>query len=110
MIHAVVFKDQEDRIRGFELCGHAEYAQPGQDVVCAAVSMLAINTANSIECLTEDQFSMTEDDEKGEIPYQIEGIPSKEAQLLLASLNLGLKEMADDENYAEYIDLTVQEV
>ena len=42
MIHAVVFKDQEDRIRGFELCGHAEYAQPGQDVVCAAVSMLAI--------------------------------------------------------------------
>ena len=67
MIHAVVFKDQEDRIRGFELCGHAEYAQPGQDVVCAAVSMLAINTANSIECLTEDRFSMTADDEKGEI-------------------------------------------
>ena len=73
MIHAVVFKDQEDRIRGFELCGHAEYAQPGQDVVCAAVSMLAINTANSIECLTEDRFSMTADDEKGEIHYQIKG-------------------------------------
>ena len=53
---------------------------------------------------------MTADDEKGEIHYQIEGIPSKEAQLLLESLNLGLKEMADDENYAEYIDLTVQEV
>ena len=110
MIHAVVFKDQENRVRGFHISGHAGYGQAGEDVVCAAVSMLAINTANAIERLTEDRFSMTADDEKGDMLYSVEGIPSREASLFLEALVLGLEGMADDENYAEYIDLTFQEV
>ena len=110
MIHAVVFKDHKKCVRGFHIIGHAGYGQAGEDVVCAAVSMLSINTVNAIEHLTEDRFSMTADDEKGDILYSIEGIPSKEASLLLEALVLGLKGMADDENYAEYIDLTFQEV
>ena len=29
--------------------GHAGYAEEGQDIVCAAVSVLVINTVNSLE-------------------------------------------------------------
>ena len=29
---------------GFDVSGHAEFSDPGKDVVCAAVSMLVINT------------------------------------------------------------------
>ena len=96
MIHTVVFRDQEDRVRGFHISGHAGYGQAGEDV--------------AIERLTEDRFSMTADDKKGDMLYSVEGIPSREASLLLEALVLGLEGMADDENYAEYIDLTFQEV
>ena len=34
--------------------GHADYAEKGQDIICAAVSALIVNTVNSVETLTED--------------------------------------------------------
>ena len=34
--------------------GHAGYAEEGQDIICAAVSALIVNTVNSVETLTED--------------------------------------------------------
>ena len=34
--------------------GHAEYAERGWDIVCAAVSALTQNLVDSIESLTED--------------------------------------------------------
>ena len=39
---------------GFSMTGHAEYADPGEDILCAAVSALAFNTANAIAALTKD--------------------------------------------------------
>ena len=42
--------------------GHAGYAEEGQDIVCAAVSVLVINTVNSLETFTDDQFEVQEED------------------------------------------------
>ncbi len=39
------------RIVSFELTGHAEAGPYGSDVVCAAVSALAISTVNGIDAL-----------------------------------------------------------
>ena len=89
--------------------GHAEYADPGQDIVCAAASILVINTINAIEEFTEDDASLISEDEMGMISYHLNH-PSKDAQLLLNTMILGLEQMVDDDNYAEYIDLTFEEV
>ena len=53
---------------------------------------------------------MVSDDPDGVIEYSIKGKPSDDAELLLKTMVLGLEEMSDDENYAEYIDLTFEEV
>ena len=34
-------------VKGFEIRGHAGWANFGQDIVCAGVSVLAINTQNA---------------------------------------------------------------
>ena len=47
MIKAKVFW-QGKRLIGFDLKGHADYAPEGKDIVCAAVSVLAITTVNSL--------------------------------------------------------------
>ena len=40
MIDAVIYY-RGNKHAGFFLRGHAEYAQPGEDIVCAAASVLA---------------------------------------------------------------------
>ena len=55
-------------------------------------------------------MSVLSDEEEGIVSFHENGAPSKEAALLLKTMILGLREMADDENYAEYIDLTFEEV
>ena len=52
----VKFYRKEGRFFGFQLKGHAEYAEPGEDILCSAVSALAINTVNSLEELTRDRI------------------------------------------------------
>ena len=83
---------------GFQVKGHAEYADPGEDILCSAVSALTINTINSIEDLCTDVFTVvTEDD--GNIKARVEGDVSPEAELLMKSLRIGLISI-----YEEYGD------
>ena len=49
MIHVTIFCNEDKECVGFQTEGHAEYAEPGEDIICAAVSILVINTINSIE-------------------------------------------------------------
>ena len=110
MTKVTFYQNSENQCVGFTSEDHAGYAQEGEDIVCAGISALVINTVNSIEAFTEDAFSVFSDEETGMISWHLEGNPSKEAGLLLNTMILGLKGMADDENYEEYIDLTFEEV
>ena len=40
---------EDKHIIAFTCNGHAGYAEESEDIVCAAISMLVINTANCIE-------------------------------------------------------------
>ena len=42
----------------------------GQDIVCAAVSVLVINTVNSIERFTDDKTSCISDEDTGNIEFR----------------------------------------
>lgn len=50
----IVVKINEERIT---ITGHAQYAEEGKDIVCAAVSVLAQTLIRSIEWLTKDDIS-----------------------------------------------------
>ncbi|MCI8579146.1 MAG: ribosomal-processing cysteine protease Prp [Dorea sp.] len=110
MIHVTIYQNKRKEYTGFKTYGHAGFSDKGQDIVCAAASVLIINTVNAIEQFAEDRTSLVSDDAEGVIDYSLKDKPSKEAKLLLDAMVLGLVEMTDDENYAEYIDLTFEEV
>ena len=105
MIKAIVFYDETGKvIKGFRVSGHAGYAECGNDIVCSAVSMLTINTCNSIERLTEDRFAYQEDEVNGFIELEMQDITEK-SQLLLSSFVLGLHSV--EEAYGHrYIKIT----
>ncbi|MCH5252157.1 MAG: ribosomal-processing cysteine protease Prp [Lachnospiraceae bacterium] len=90
----VIVKMKEETITGFHIEGHSGYAKSGSDIICSAISALAINCVNSIEELTQDKFSVDSDEQRGMIDFQLTGAISKESQLLLKSLILGVKEIS----------------
>ena len=106
---SVVITRHNNEIQGVSLTGHAEYSDPGHDIVCAAVSALVINTFNSIEKFTDDAYVTEATEDGGYMTMEFpEGISERE-KLLLDSLLLGLDEI--QKQYGdEYISLQYKEV
>ncbi|MHC3376723.1 ribosomal-processing cysteine protease Prp [Ligilactobacillus equi] len=101
MIKAHMTYGTGNRITGFELTGHAGYGVEGEDIVCAAVSVLTISTVNSLEQLAKVELDIDERPlEGGYLRVELK-TDNDEAQLLLASLRLGLADIA--QQYRKYI-------
>ncbi len=92
MITATVYR-RGDRYCGFEISGHAGYADSGEDIICAAVSALSINAVNSIESLTDDQVEAEEGDGYLKCTFP-EGL-SEAGILLMESMILGIRQTAE---------------
>ncbi|MDD6010593.1 MAG: ribosomal-processing cysteine protease Prp [Lachnospiraceae bacterium] len=105
----VVFLMSKGKYKGFSLSGHAEYARFGKDIVCAAVSMLTNNVFNSIERLTEDEFTGYADEKKAEFSLNFVDEPSHDANLLVDSFRLGIESIADAYG-SKYVSVKIQEV
>ena len=83
----------KNRIVGFKLDGHANYRYHGYDIVCAAISSLTINAINSLEQIAHKQVDYY--DGEGFIEYEIRGKPSIQSNVLLESVSLGYKSIAE---------------
>ena len=76
--------------------GHAGYAEAGNDIVCAAVSMLVINTINSLDVLAGVKMQVSTDEEEGYIDCKFLSELDERGILLMDSLILGLKGTVDE--------------
>jgi uncharacterized protein YsxB (DUF464 family) len=94
MIRVTLFR-KDGAYTGYTCSGHAGFAEEGSDIICSAVSVLAINTANSLEAFTGDRIQVQEAEDGGFLSVNLEQPISDEAQLLLRSLALGLKTIED---------------
>jgi len=81
--------------------GHAGYAEPGRDIVCAAISALTQTLVTSVEELTEDKIKY----DIGKADDYIEhGNLSERAQVLFDSFFIGVQMVAD--SYPANVRLT----
>ncbi|WP_024864776.1 ribosomal-processing cysteine protease Prp [Butyrivibrio sp. FCS014] len=90
MTTITITKSSDDNFKKVECSGHAGFADSGEDIVCAAVSVLTINLLNSIEKFTDDGIVIEQDEKKGLITLEFKDTPSSEADLLLRSFELGV--------------------
>lgn len=103
MVEIIIQKNKLDEIISIEVSGHAGYADYGQDIVCSAVSVLTINTVNSIAHLLG--INLEPVSESGilqcQFPRQSNVELNDKMQLLLHSMLLGLKDIKN--NYNDFI-------
>ena len=106
----VLNKTKQGIYKGFTFMGHAEAGRKGRyDLLCCAISVLAINTMNSIEELTEDKFSCKKNEKDGFIDFKFDKEPSKESILLVDSLVLGLTALSKEYG-SKYLTVRNEEV
>lgn len=98
-----------DQIIGFEMTGHANYAEYGQDIVCAAASVLSINTINSIHAFTRDTFDYKVREDDGFLYFRLHSNAGEQSNLLLKAFKLGIESI--EQQYGNsYININTKEV
>ncbi len=104
MIEITVFR-QEDELIGYQIRGHAQFADEGEDIVCAAVSALGLTGLFAYQkLLARTDFT---DPEKGylqiELPEGLADQDRKTAQIVFETVLTGLYQTA--QNYPGYIEI-----
>ena len=109
MTKITIFKNRNDEFLGFKCLGHAGYADEGEDIVCAGISALVINTINSLGAYTKDEFNVDSDEDTGLIELHFTKTVGHDADLLMKSLVLGLQGIQNTYGN-DYIILNFREV
>jgi uncharacterized protein YsxB (DUF464 family) len=88
--------------RMINIGGHANYDEPGRDIVCAAVSMLTQTLIQSLEELTEEKIKYVMI--PGTVHIQF-GDLSERARLLVDSFFVGVSMLAEE--YPDNVNVNI---
>lgn len=109
MIKVKIFKEGSF-IKRYSILGHADFDVHGQDIVCAAVSILGHTTLKSLVdvCgLNENEITYKVDEETGfldvKILISLDDIRIKNTQVVFSTLIVGIKSLV--ESYPKYVTL-----
>ena len=94
---------------GCRISGHSGYAEAGQDIVCAGVSILGCTCVNALESVCGIQPVLL-GNEEGLMSFDLPGLTAEEngkAQILMGALKQGIGDLA--EAYPKHVKLTVKE-
>ncbi len=97
MTKCILYRDERNGWSGFEASGHAGWAEAGQDIVCAAVSVLTITCVNALEsvCGIRPRVTGGEDGRLAcSLPADMSETQYHDAQILLGGLHQGLRDLA----------------
>lgn len=102
MVSIEIGRNSHGAMISLSMKGHAGFDEHGYDIVCAALSVLSCTTILGLEQLTE-QKGLWENGQ-GYTLIQLEEPITKESQLLLETMRLGMVEIA--KQYASFVTIS----
>jgi len=106
MIQVFIRRNRHGEIAEFQIEGHAGYGEPGEDVVCAAVSAISIGMINAVEVVLGIRLP-AEVKEDGFLRCRLPAIDDEamrgKVQLLLEAMTAALQSVAAE--YGEYVQI-----
>ncbi|MFW5647953.1 MAG: ribosomal-processing cysteine protease Prp [Candidatus Alkaliphilus sp. MAG34] len=110
MILISIYRNSNKAIERFVIEGHAHMADPGKDIVCAAVSALGQTTVLSLRQIAN--IDIEYEIKKGylgcKLPKKLTGKELYESELLIDTMLLGLKNI--QEGYPKHVKIRDKEV
>lgn len=115
MIHLDFFRDVNERYFAFEMEGHADYADYGEDIVCAALTALATSCIGAMTDLLELDVNYVAG--PGLITLEVLKLGTREPEmeakidLLFKSFELGARQVLESiEDGEEWIEMKTLEM
>lgn len=104
MVRIKLFRSQDGQLTGFVADGHAEFAEEGSDVICAAVSVLCTVTVLGLQARLKLSPDVQVDDDTGYLACHLDPDTTPQdvwgrAQDLLETMALGLREIAYEHSH-----------
>lgn len=107
MIRVNIYRKPDGTITSFKMSGHANYADHGQDIVCAGASAVAFGTINAVIALTDVKLNI-EQGESGflqcKVPQKVSQEAFDQVQLLLEGMVVSLQTIERD--YRQHLKVT----
>ncbi|WP_456278126.1 ribosomal-processing cysteine protease Prp [Bacillus sp. AK128] len=107
MIEIDIIRASNQHLKSVTISGHAEYDEPGKDIVCAGVSAVTFGAANAVEELCGIALQV----EQGKsgflrfiIPSVHDGDKLEKVHFLLEGMLVSLKTI--EESYSDFIKIT----
>lgn len=110
MTTVTVFQSPDGTLSGFDCRGHADFADAGEDIVCAAVSALTQGTLNGLLNVLKAPVAYNIDEKDGVLTASLGDVPENKragAQLLLQTLVSALRMIEAD--YARHVRVIFKE-
>lgn len=106
MINVDIKLNDEGQITDVIMDGHADFAEHGQDIVCAGASAVVFGSVNAIIGLTAERPDIDYNDDGGYFHVRSVDTSNEQAQLILQSMLVSLQTI--EEEYNEYIKLNLK--
>lgn len=102
MVKVIIERDVNNNIVSYNAKGHSDYAERGQDIVCAAVSTLLQTTLLGLTKLANTKLTFKIAD--GNMKVQLTQNPNHDSNLILECMQLGLIEI--ENAYRDCVQIT----
>ncbi|WP_434402523.1 ribosomal-processing cysteine protease Prp [Planococcus sp. 11815] len=103
----VTIHQTDSYIHGFEMSGHADFAEHGKDLVCAGASAVSFGAVNAIMELTGIEPDIEQADSgflKIAFPENMDKKTDEQVQLLVRAMVISLETI--EHEYADFIKIT----
>ena len=108
MITVTITKEQSGRIQSFEMAGHANFAEHGKDLVCAAASAVSFGAVNAIIALTGETPKIHQGADGGYLNVIFLNNPENnyDIQLIVQAMIVSLQTIEQD--YGQHIKIIIK--
>ncbi|MCJ7839908.1 ribosomal-processing cysteine protease Prp [Lederbergia sp. NSJ-179] len=106
MIRIDISHTVDSKISGFTMEGHANFADKGEDIVCAGVSAVAFGSLNAVISLTGIEPEITTEENgflKCILPHSLSDEVSEKVQLLLEGMIVSLQTI--EREYPDFVKI-----
>lgn len=99
MIEVAWSRNRQNEWVGFTVTGHAEYAEAGTDIVCAAVSAVTLTVVLGLRDVLGCAGTYATED--GRLTVRLDAPPDSRACAVIETMQAGLREIA--RQYPQYV-------
>ena len=105
MIQLIIQEQASGRIDCFEMSGHADFAEHGKDLVCAAASAVSFGAVNAVLTLTHVTPTIQQGEDGGYLQVVFpETEEDHDVQLIVRAMIVSMQTIEQD--YGQFIKIT----